>query len=218
MSGCRATCDGSVRSGAPCLGPARWARGRLKMVTLGCLIELVEQELAELGSGAVEHTVTAMPFQGLAVFLDVAAQTVLPDAGSARDYLTRLRAAARGSTSRRSGFAPVRTRAACRGRRWSTRRSPGPRECSGHPRWKRWRLRELGPRARPAERAGLTYLPDGDADYQRAVRSHTTLALGPPFLLPEFHAALLDSGSPPVPVLHQHMDRWAEPLGLNAVP
>jgi len=43
----------------------------------------------------------------------------------------------------------------------------------------RWleELRELLPRARPPERAGLTYLPGGDADYERAIRSHTTLPL-----------------------------------------
>ena len=31
----------------------------------------------------------------------------------------------------------------------------------------------------------------------------------PGLLLPEFHAALLDSGSLPVPVLHQHIDCWS---------
>jgi uncharacterized protein (DUF885 family) len=38
-------------------------------------------------------------------------------------------------------------------------------------------LRELLPRARPAEEPGLVHLPGGDADYARAIRSHTTLPL-----------------------------------------
>jgi len=38
-------------------------------------------------------------------------------------------------------------------------------------------LRELLPEARTAERAGLVHLPGGDADYERAIRSHTTLPL-----------------------------------------
>jgi uncharacterized protein (DUF885 family) len=38
-------------------------------------------------------------------------------------------------------------------------------------------LHELLPRARPPERAGLTFLPGGDADYERAIRSHTTLTV-----------------------------------------
>ncbi len=38
--------------------------GEADEVTLGCLTGLAEVELAELASAAVEHTVTAMPFQG----------------------------------------------------------------------------------------------------------------------------------------------------------
>jgi len=34
--------------------------------------------------------------------------------------------------------------------------------------------------------------------------------LGAAFALPAFHAALLDSGSLPMPVLHRHIDRWVE--------
>lgn len=40
-------------------------------------------------------------------------------------------------------------------------------------------LRDLLPVARDADHPGLTYLPDGDADYARAVRIHTTLELTP---------------------------------------
>jgi uncharacterized protein (DUF885 family) len=43
----------------------------------------------------------------------------------------------------------------------------------------RWRdrLRELQPQARPDERAGLSALPEGAADYERAIAVHTTLPL-----------------------------------------
>jgi uncharacterized protein (DUF885 family) len=48
-----------------------------------------------------------------------------------------------------------------------------------HPALARWvaTVRDLLPRARPSERAGLTYLPGGDEDYARAVRISTTLPL-----------------------------------------
>jgi uncharacterized protein (DUF885 family) len=38
-------------------------------------------------------------------------------------------------------------------------------------------VRDLLPRARPSERAGLTYLPGGDEDYARSIRVYTTLPL-----------------------------------------
>ena len=40
-------------------------------------------------------------------------------------------------------------------------------------------VRELLPRARPSEQVGLVYLPGGEEDYARAVRSYTTLPLHP---------------------------------------
>jgi uncharacterized protein (DUF885 family) len=45
----------------------------------------------------------------------------------------------------------------------------------------RWAVtvKELLPRARPSERAGLVYLPGGEEDYARAVRIYTTLPLSP---------------------------------------
>jgi uncharacterized protein (DUF885 family) len=48
-----------------------------------------------------------------------------------------------------------------------------------HPALVRWvtRVRDLLPRARPAERPGLAYLPGGEEDYARAVRIYTTLPL-----------------------------------------
>src|SRR5262249_25407899 len=50
-----------------------------------------------------------------------------------------------------------------------------------HPALARWvaTVRELLPRARPSERAGLAYLPGGGEDYARAVRIATTLPLSP---------------------------------------
>ncbi len=48
-----------------------------------------------------------------------------------------------------------------------------------HPALARWvaTVREVLPRARPSEQAGLAYLPGGDEDYARAVRISTTLPL-----------------------------------------
>jgi uncharacterized protein (DUF885 family) len=49
-------------------------------------------------------------------------------------------------------------------------------------------LRELLPKARPDELAGLVHLPDGAADYARAIRAHTTL----PLTAEELHRIGLD--------------------------
>ena len=48
-----------------------------------------------------------------------------------------------------------------------------------HPALGRWvaTVRELLPRARPGDQAGLVYLPGGDHDYSRAIRIYTTLPL-----------------------------------------
>jgi uncharacterized protein (DUF885 family) len=59
-------------------------------VTLGCLVENVNQELLELDARTIEHTVTAMPVAGPPLFLGVAARTVIGDARAAEDYLERL--------------------------------------------------------------------------------------------------------------------------------
>jgi uncharacterized protein (DUF885 family) len=50
-----------------------------------------------------------------------------------------------------------------------------------HPALARWvaTVRELLPRARPADHAGLAHLPGGEEDYARAVRVYTTLPLSP---------------------------------------
>jgi uncharacterized protein (DUF885 family) len=60
-------------------------------ITLGCLVENVGQELRDLDTRLIEHTVTAMPFGGPAVFFAVAARTILGDPRAAADYLERLR-------------------------------------------------------------------------------------------------------------------------------
>ena len=60
-------------------------------ITLGCLVENVGQELRELDARLIEHSVTAMPFSGPAVFLATAARTVVADPQAAADYLERLR-------------------------------------------------------------------------------------------------------------------------------
>jgi uncharacterized protein (DUF885 family) len=59
-----------------------------------------------------------------------------------------------------------------------------------HPALARWvaTVRELLPRARPSERAGLAYLPGGEEAYARAVRIYTTLPLSPA----ELHQTGLD--------------------------
>jgi uncharacterized protein (DUF885 family) len=59
-----------------------------------------------------------------------------------------------------------------------------------YPALARWvaTVKGLLPRARPSERAGLAYLPDGEADYARAVRIYTTL----PLSAAELHQTGLD--------------------------
>jgi uncharacterized protein (DUF885 family) len=61
-------------------------------ITLGCLAENVGEEQRDLDARLIEHTVTAMPFGGPAVFFAVAARTVIGDPDAADAYLERLRA------------------------------------------------------------------------------------------------------------------------------
>ena len=49
-------------------------------------------------------------------------------------------------------------------------------------------VRDLLPRSRPSDQAGLTWLPDGDEDYARSIRVYTTLPLSPA----ELHQTGLD--------------------------
>ena len=60
-------------------------------VTLDCTTEAAAQEIAGIDLAEDEYTVTAMHYTGPAVFLAVAARTVLVDAAAAEAYLTRLR-------------------------------------------------------------------------------------------------------------------------------
>jgi uncharacterized protein (DUF885 family) len=54
----------------------------------------------------------------------------------------------------------------------------------------------------------LAYLT-GKLEILRA-RAEAQRRLGPALSRPAFHAALLDSGSLPVPALHRQIDRWTE--------
>jgi uncharacterized protein (DUF885 family) len=60
-------------------------------VTLDCTAEAATQEVAAVDLAADEYTVTAMQYSGPAMFLAVAARTVLLDPDAAQDYLTRVR-------------------------------------------------------------------------------------------------------------------------------
>ncbi|MBO0820359.1 MAG: DUF885 domain-containing protein [Nocardiopsaceae bacterium] len=67
------------------------AAAQADMVTRDCVTQAVAMELAGLDMAAAEHTVTPMFYAGPAVFLAVAARTVLADETAAEAYLTRLR-------------------------------------------------------------------------------------------------------------------------------
>jgi len=60
-------------------------------ITLGCLVENASQELRDLDARLIEHSVSAMPFTGPAVFLATAARTIVADPQADADYLERLR-------------------------------------------------------------------------------------------------------------------------------
>jgi len=60
-------------------------------VTLDCTTEAAAGEIAGIDLAEDEYTVTAMHYTGPAVFLAVAARTVLVDPAAAEAYLTRLR-------------------------------------------------------------------------------------------------------------------------------
>jgi uncharacterized protein (DUF885 family) len=60
-------------------------------VTLDCTREAADREITDVDLARAEYTVTAMQYAGPAIFLAVAARTVLVDATAAEAYLTRLR-------------------------------------------------------------------------------------------------------------------------------
>ena len=80
-----------------------------------------------------------------------------------------------------------------------------------HPALARWvaTVRDLLPRARPSERAGLVYLPGGDEDYARAVRISTTL----PLSAGELHRTGLDQ----VTLLEARAVKLGAGLGLSGL-
>jgi uncharacterized protein (DUF885 family) len=182
-------------------------------ITLGCLVESIDQEVADLDSAPLDHTVTAMPFSGPATLLAVSARTVLSDPQSASDYLERLRRSGawvdqlteRLRTGAAKGRLPVASLVAQaitwaetvladpvpvalatptppvgwdNAAEWREERDAVAAEVFA-PALRRWLelLQDLRPRSRPDEHPGLVYLPDGAADYARAIRSHTTLPL-----------------------------------------
>jgi uncharacterized protein (DUF885 family) len=70
-------------------------------------------------------------------------------------------------------------------------------------------VRELLPRARPSEQAGLAYLPGGEEDYTRAVRIYTTL----PVRAEELHQTGLDH----VAALEARAVKLGTGLGLSGL-
>jgi uncharacterized protein (DUF885 family) len=182
-------------------------------VTLGCLVENVNQELRELDARLIEHTVAAMPVDGPPVLLGLAARTVIADAQAADAYLERLRRSGGwldqqtqrlriGAAKGRLPVAPLVQEAID----WAENvlqepvpvalTEPEPPEgWEGETAWReqrdalaaqvvkpalaRWTelLRELLPRARSGEQAGLVHIPGGEADYAKCLQSSTTLAL-----------------------------------------
>jgi uncharacterized protein (DUF885 family) len=193
-------------------------------VTLDCTTQAVSQEVTGVDLAADEHTVTAMQYSGPAMFLGVAARTVLMDQAAAEDYLTRVRGSGtwldqlseRLRAGARAGRLPVGPLAE-EAVRWvetvlaapdsSPVLSPKPPEgWAAAPAWEeerrsalaevvqpalaRWAdtVRELLPDARPAEHAGLRWLPNGEADYTRAIQLYTTM----PLTAGELHQTGLD--------------------------
>jgi uncharacterized protein (DUF885 family) len=202
-------------------------RGRLTpadAVTLDCTVQAAAQEVTAVELAPEEHTVTAMQYSGPAMFLAVAARTVLVNQAAAENFLTRVRGSGawldqisdRLRDGARSGRLPVGPLAEqalswaetilaapesspvlaprppqdwARAAAWEAERRAAVADVV-QPALARWAdtVRELLPRARSAEHAGLKWLPDGDADYARAIRVYTTL----PLSAEELHQTGLD--------------------------
>jgi uncharacterized protein (DUF885 family) len=77
-------------------------------------------------------------------------------------------------------------------------------------RWRGLLADELLPVARPAERPGLVHVPGGEADYERLIRSHTTLRR----TADELHQTGLDH----VAALEERARRLGSELGLADLP
>jgi len=185
------------------------------VVTLDCTREMAAQELTMIDMAKAEYTVTAMQYAGPALFMAVAARTVLLDAAAAEAYLTRLRRSGAwldqigerlraGARKGRVPVAPLVEQATIWAEAVLAGPGPGPvlspqppQGWAGAAAWEderrrvaaevvkpalvRWvaTIRELLPRARPSDQAGLVHLPGGADDYARAVRAYTTLPLHP---------------------------------------
>ena len=212
-------------------------------VTLDCATQAVTQEVTGIDLAADEHTVTAMQYSGPAMFLAVAARTVLVDEKAAEDYLTRVRGSGAwldqitdrlrdGARSGRLPVAPLAEQALgwaetvlaapenspvlspkppqdwARTAAWEAERRAAVADVV-QPALARWAgtVRELLPQARPSEHAGLKWLPDGDADYARAIRVYTTL----PLSAEELHKTGLDH----VAALEARAVELGQRLGLS---
>jgi uncharacterized protein (DUF885 family) len=214
-------------------------------VTVDCTIQAATQEVTGIDLAADEHTVTAMQYSGPALFLAVAARTVLVNEAAAEDYLTRVRGSGawldqvsdRLRDGARAGRLPVGPLAE-QALSWAEtvlaapESSPvlSPRPPEGWSRTLAWEaerraavadvvqpalarwaqtVRELLPRARPAEHAGLRWLPDGESDYARAIRVYTTL----PLTAEELHQTGLDH----VAALEARAVELGKGLGLSGL-
>ena len=193
-------------------------------VTLDCTTQAAAQEVAGVDLAADEHTVTAMQYSGPAMFLAVAARTVLVDEAAAENYLTRVRGSGAwldqisgrlrdGARSGRLPVGPLAEQAITwvetilatqesspvlapkppqdwdRAAAWEEGRRSAVADVV-QPALARWAdtVREVLPQARSSEHAGLKWLPDGEADYARAIRVYTTL----PLSAEELHQTGLD--------------------------
>jgi uncharacterized protein (DUF885 family) len=193
-------------------------------VTVDCTTQAAVQEIAGVDLAADEHTVTAMQYSGPAMFLAVAARTVLVDESAAEDYLSRVRGSGAwldqvsdrlraGAAGGRLPVLPLAEQALAwvetvlttpetspvlsprppadwaRAAAWDQERRAAVTDVV-QPALARWAdtVRELLPRSRPSEHAGLSWLPDGEADYARAIQVYTTL----PLSAAELHQTGLD--------------------------
>jgi uncharacterized protein (DUF885 family) len=212
-------------------------------VTLDCTTQAAVQEVAGVDLAADEHTVTAMQYSGPAMFLAVAARTVLVDDAAAENYLTRVRGSGAwldqvserlrdGARSGRLPVAPLAEQAIGwvetilaapesspvlspkppadwpRAAAWEDERRSAVADVV-QPALARWAntVRELLPLARSSEQPGLMWLPDGEADYARAIQVYTTL----PLSAEELHQTGLDH----VAVLEARAVELGKGLGLS---
>ena len=212
-------------------------------VTLDCTTQAAAQEVAGVDLAADEHTVTAMQYSGPAMFLAVAARTVLVDEAAAENYLTRVRGSGAwldqvserlrdGARSGRLPVGPLAEQAITwvetilatpesspvlaprppqdwdRAAAWEAERRSAVADVV-QPALARWAdtVREVLPRARSSEHAGLKWLPDGEADYARAIRVYTTL----PLSAEELHKTGLDH----VAALEARAVELGQGLGLS---